>query len=178
DHPAVIRVRDCDFADGQQTRPYLVVDYFDGATLADYVKQHGPLQVNELLSLARLLAEGLHAAHARGILHRDVKPANLLVRLERAASAPRWRAKLIDFGLALKPELLRTSLAESIRGGGSVSRLACQVAGTLDYAAPEQLGRLPGVAVGPAADVYGFGRTCCFALFQTPQPLRKHWSAV
>src|SRR5260221_13782842 len=40
------------------------------------------------------------------------------------------------------------------------------------------MGRLPGAAVGPAADVYGFAKTCCFALFQTPQPLRKHWKSV
>src|SRR5262249_54535138 len=69
DHPAVIRVRDCDFADiGGSARPYLVMDYFDGPTLADFVKQHGPLWMSELLPLARLLAEGLLAAHEHGIL--------------------------------------------------------------------------------------------------------------
>src|SRR5262249_28102813 len=81
EQPAVVRVRDCDYADGPGgPRPYLVMDYFDGPTLADHIRQHGPLPVRELLSLARVLAEGLHAAHRRGILHRDVKPANLLVR--------------------------------------------------------------------------------------------------
>src|SRR5262249_34834355 len=148
-------------------------DYFDGPTLEDFVRVHGPIRVTEFLPAARLLAEGLHAAHGRGILHRDVKPANLLVKRD----GDLWRVKLIDFGLALKPELLRVSLAATA-GGRTASALAAQVAGTLDYAAPEQLGRLPGVAVGPAADVFGFARTCCYALFGTPQPLRKHWAAL
>src|SRR5262249_55950117 len=98
DHPAIIRLRDCDFADSARTRPFLVMDYFDGPTLAGHVEQHGPLAPDDLLELAQMVAEALHAAHARGILHRDVKPANLLVRRE-----PSWRVKLIDFGLALKP---------------------------------------------------------------------------
>jgi DNA polymerase len=52
------------------------------------------------------------------------------------------------------------------------------IAGTLDYAAPEQMGKLPGVAVRPASDVFGFARTCCYALFQTPQPLMRHWRSL
>jgi serine/threonine protein kinase len=182
DHPAIIRVRDCDFADAEGRRPYLVMDYFDGPTLTEHVRGHGPLAPEELRPLARLLAEGLLAAHERGILHRDIKPANLLVRREgepgaSATGGTRWRAKLIDFGLALRPEVLRSTLAATAAGRTS-SRLAAQVAGTMEYAPPEQLGRLPGVAVGPYSDVYAFAKTCCFALFQTTQPLRKHWNAV
>jgi tetratricopeptide (TPR) repeat protein len=183
DHPAIIRLRDCDYADAEQRRPYLVMDYFDGPTLAQHVRQHGPLAPDDLRALARLLAEGLLAAHERGILHRDIKPANLLVRREGepGPSGPggsvRWRARLIDFGLALRPDVLRSTLAAT-SAGRSAPRLAAQVAGTLDYAAPEQLGRMPGVAVGPRSDVYAFGKTCCFALFQTTQPLRKHWGSV
>src|SRR5262249_11470759 len=45
-------------------------------------------------------------------------------------------------------------------------------------AAPEQMGKLPGVSVRPASDVYGFARTCCYALFQTPQPLLRHWRSI
>jgi serine/threonine protein kinase len=48
----------------------------------------------------------------------------------------------------------------------------------LDYAAPEQMGKLPGVSVGPTSDIYGFGKTCCFALFKTTQPLLKHWKSL
>src|SRR5207249_11069344 len=52
------------------------------------------------------------------------------------------------------------------------------VAGTLEYAAPEQLGRLSGVRVGPAADVYGFARSLCFALFETAEPTFQDWKKI
>src|SRR5207248_272548 len=100
EHPAVIRVRDCDYADAAQKRPYLVMDFFDGPTLAAYLQEHGKLPADELCALAGQIAEALAAAHARGILHRDVKPANVLVRREGQG----WRVKLIDFGLAQKQQ--------------------------------------------------------------------------
>jgi WD40 repeat protein len=164
DHPAVIRLRDCDYADQAQKRPYLVMDYFDGPTLAGYLQEHGNLTVDAWQALAVPVAEALAAAHARGIFHRDVKPANLLVRRESGG----WRVKLIDFGLAMKQRPATTATAAR-------SQTTYSAGGTAEYAAPEQLGRLPGVPVGPCTDVYGFGKTCCQALFGTTQPLRKHW---
>jgi len=167
EHPAIIRLRDCDFADAAQEHPYLVMDYFEGQTLAEHIQQHGALAADELQALAGPVAEALHAAHSRGILHRDVKPANLLVRRDHSG----WRVKLIDFGLALKQDVLLSRVSEQTAIGASV-------AGTLDYAAPEQMGKLPGAKIGPRSDIYGFGKTCCFALFQTVQPLRKHWRGL
>jgi serine/threonine protein kinase len=173
EHPAIIRLRDCDFGDpAGKARPYLVMDYFDGTTLEQYVRQHGPLPAEEWLAVARPVADGLQAAHAKGILHRDVKPANLLVRRDGAG----WRVKLIDFGLALR----RDSLAGTVSTPAGQDRtiLGHSIAGTLAYAAPEQMGRLPGVAVGPASDVYGFARTSCFALFQATHLGRRHWKSL
>jgi serine/threonine protein kinase len=172
EHPAIIRLRDCDFADADSKRPYLVMDYFEGLTLAEQVEKHGPLPPEQVLALARPVAEALQAAHARGILHRDVKPANLLVRQD----GPGWRVKLIDFGLALKQSVLTGTAANTAARLRTVTGYS--VGGTLDYAAPEQMGRLPGVAVGPHTDVYGFGKTCCYALFKTANPLRKHWREI
>src|SRR5207249_4248612 len=84
DHPAIIRIQDCGFASAaDESRPYLVMDYFEGQTLEDFAREK-PLAVEDLLAVARQMAEGLQAAHARSILHRDVKPANLLVRKEPA----------------------------------------------------------------------------------------------
>jgi hypothetical protein len=165
DHPAIIRVRDCDYADQAQKRPYLVMDFFDGPTLAAYLKEHGTLSPDDLRAVAGPVAEALAAAHARGILHRDVKPANILVRKDAAG----WRVKLIDFGLAQKQRGDRAA---------SASATTYSPGGTAEYAAPEQLGKLPGVPVGSASDVYGFAKTCCFALFGTVQPLRKHWHEI
>src|SRR5262249_29062742 len=128
DHAAIIRLQDCGFGspDGE-SRPYLVVDYFEGKTLEDAAREK-PLAVEDAVSVARLVAAGLQAAHAKGILHRDVKPANLLVRSPHPPGPPLpqrgeggasnlpsppggrgaggeggpWQAKLIDFGLALR----------------------------------------------------------------------------
>jgi len=172
DHPAIIRVTDCDFADeANERRPYLVMDYFDGRTLDD-VAGDRPLSVDDLRPIAALMARGLHAAHTQKILHRDVKPANVLVRPPQGRGEV-WQVKLIDFGLAL-----RQSGRDTLRMSGTNTLLGTSIAGTLDYAAPEQMGRLPGVTPGPTADVYGWARTCCFALFQTPQPLLRHWRAL
>jgi serine/threonine protein kinase/HEAT repeat protein len=216
EHPAIIRVRDCDYADAGRTRPYLVMDYFAGQTLGEHVRQNGPLPPGAAVPLLRLVAEGLQRAHEHGILHRDVKPDNLLVRasspltsgkatpltpnpcsppaeegegrksppLSASGRGPgggvlgqggvKWDAKLIDFGLALRARAgkstMRASLERTLEGSS--------IAGTIEYAAPEQMGKLPGVAVGPYSDVYGFGKTACFALFGTSQPTFQHWQQL
>src|SRR5262249_50351825 len=118
DHPAIIRLRDCRFADAARKRPYLVMDYFESTSLADHVTRHGPLAPDELLMVARSVAEALQAAHDQGILHRDVKPDNILVSggvsgegTNRTRHHPpltahhSLRVKLIDFGLAVKQEV-------------------------------------------------------------------------
>jgi tetratricopeptide (TPR) repeat protein/tRNA A-37 threonylcarbamoyl transferase component Bud32 len=180
DHPAVIRLRYCDHADAARQRPFLVTDAFDGVTLEEHLRRHGPLTEADVVELARQMAEGLRAAHRKGVLHRDVKPVNLLVRRQppESGAAPggaRWEVKLIDFGLALRPGALGEAPAGEAR---ERTLLARSIAGTLDYAAPEQLGKLPGVTVGPPADVYGFARTCCCALFGTPHPTWQDWRRV
>ena len=169
-HPAIIGVRDCEYAEPtHKGRPYLVMDYFSGGTLQQFVEQRGPLNPEQLLAVAVPVAEGMRAAHAQGVLHRDLKPANILVRKEGNL----WKVRIIDFGLALRQETVETSKARS--GATHKSVLDSSVAGTLDYAPPEQMGKLPGVQPGPYSDIYAFARTCCYAVFQTPHPTWKHW---
>ena len=147
------------------------MDYFEGQTLEEYVRNQGTLPVDDLLAVARETAEALQVAHAKGILHRDLKPANLLVRKDRKG----WQVRLIDFGLALKQSVIKDAAST---GKVDQTGTGSSIAGTLDYAAPEQLGKLRGVPVRPYSDVYGFARTCCFALFQTPQPRKQHWESL
>ncbi len=74
--------------------PYLVMEYIAGVTLEDRIKKGGPLDLREILRIGRQVASGLAAAHAQGLIHRDVKPANIL--LENGVQ----RVKITDFGLA------------------------------------------------------------------------------
>ncbi|HVS40578.1 MAG TPA: bifunctional serine/threonine-protein kinase/formylglycine-generating enzyme family protein [Gemmataceae bacterium] len=172
-HPAIIGVRDCEYANpADKARPYLVMDYFPGGTLQQFVEERGPLGLEQLLALAVQVAEGMKAAHAQGVLHRDLKPANLLVRKE----GDLWRAKIIDFGLALRQQTLETSRVRT--GATQKSMLDSSVAGTLDYAPPEQLGKVPGVLPGPYSDAYAFARTCCYAMFTATEPRRKQWDSL
>src|SRR5439155_2134154 len=78
------------------------------------------------------------------------------------------RVKLIDFGLAIKEEVEQATARTP--GMRSPTPHEYGFAGTIDYASPEQMGRLPGVSIGTYSDVYGFGKTCYFALLGTPEP--------
>ncbi len=169
-HPNIIGIHDCEYADpGHRARPYLVMDYFPGLTLDQQVELHGPLKLPDFLAVAKPVAEALWAAHRRNVLHRDIKPANLLVRKEGSA----WQVRVIDFGLAVRPSVLSSASTSSNRQGRTLA--STSIAGTIDYAAPEQLGKLPGVQAGPAADVYGFAKTACFALLRTTEPTLEDW---
>ena len=173
DHPSIIRIQDCGYVDpARKGRPFLVMDFFAGQNLEEYVQDNGPLSVDDLMGMSRLVAQGMKAAHARHIWHRDIKPANLLVVQDEEG----WQVKIIDFGLAMRHSLKgRSSGGRSSAGKSLVGH---SIAGTIEYASPEQMGRLPGVEIGPYSDIYGFGKTCSFALFQTTQPLLKHWQSI
>ncbi|MEZ6189565.1 MAG: serine/threonine-protein kinase, partial [Planctomycetota bacterium] len=142
DHPHVIPVR----AWGEDRgKPYLVMDLIQGQTLEDRIAEQGPLPPTRAAELGLALAQALECAHGQGILHRDVKPSNVLLRLDGVPV-------LTDFGLAKEVALDATQL--SVEGG---------FMGTLGYVAPEQaMGR--SAEIGPATDVYGLGATLYHAL--------------
>src|SRR5205085_5275575 len=140
-------------------RPYIVMDYFSGQSLAAFLAQHGALLPQDLRYIAFHIAHAMKAAHDNGILHRDVKPDNVLVR----KAGDKWQVKIIDFGLALRRQTIKTG------GAARASILANTVAGTMKYAPPEQKGELPGVKQDRYSDLYAFGKLCCEALFQTTE---------
>ncbi|MFO0877452.1 MAG: protein kinase [Gemmataceae bacterium] len=171
-HPAIIGVRDCDYADSTRAaRPYIVMDYFAGNSLGQQVRDQGPLTAEELLSVARQIAAGMQQAHRQHVLHRDLKPDNVLI----SKAQGQWQARIIDFGLALRRQTIETSMAVGSTGN---TILGESVAGTLKYAPPEQMGELRGVKVGAYSDVYAFGKTCCFALFRTTEPRRRQLATL
>jgi serine/threonine-protein kinase len=133
-HPNVVQVYDAGIEDGLV---YLVMEYVDGVDLATLLSGVGALGPELALLIGHDLALGLARVHEAGLVHRDVKPGNVLV-------TPDGRAKLADLGIAR-----RTT-------GTDAARLteAGTVMGTIDYLAPEQV---EDVDVGPTADVYAVG---------------------
>jgi serine/threonine-protein kinase len=127
-HPNVVAVFDAGEADGG--RPYIVMEYVDGTTL----EGRGPLPPAEAVALAVQACHGLAHAHAAGLVHRDVKPHNLLLRTDGTL-------KVADFGIA------RAAEATALTQIGSIL-------GTAAYLAPEQAA---GEEVTAAADVYSLG---------------------
>src|SRR5262249_28591770 len=148
EHPAIIGVLECNYADlAAMARPYIVMEYFPGATLAAHVKGHGPLAPADLLPIARQIAAGMLEAHRHDLLHRDLKPDNVLLRRQDG----RWEVKVIDFGLALQQRAVEAGAA---RASVEPTVLGDTLTGTFKYAPPEQLGELDGVKPGPYSDVY------------------------
>jgi serine/threonine protein kinase len=131
DHPAVVPVYDAREVDGELIVAMRLVE---GGDLRRAIDREGPLQPARAIALLGQVADALDAAHAAGIVHRDVKPHNILVEGDRAY--------LSDFGLA-------KALGES-----GTRQSAASVVGTAEYMSPEQW---RGGAVGPAADVYSLG---------------------
>ncbi len=130
-HPHVVGVIDAG-EDGQVG--YIVLEYVEGETLKDRIRRHGRLPVPEAIAYAIEIARALGAAHARGIVHRDVKPQNVLIDEEGSA-------KVTDFGIA------RTLDQEGLTQVG-------RVLGTTDYVSPEQA---LGHAVTGQSDLYSLG---------------------
>jgi serine/threonine-protein kinase len=138
-HPHCVSIIDFGF-EGQ---PYLVMDLVAGATLRELIDD-GPLAVEDAIALTRQLLAGLAHAHAEGIVHRDVKPANVMVTDEIGTGR---HARILDFGLARLRE-------HGTHGSASAITQQSIVVGTPSYMAPEQT---LGSAVDARTDVYAVG---------------------
>ncbi len=137
-HPNVVAVHEADEHEGVL---FFVMDLIPGTDLREVIRQSGPIEPRRATSLLRQVASALDAAHDRGLVHRDVKPANILI----AAGDGGERAYLTDFGLAKRfdRDLSITSLTKTN-----------VVVGTVDYMAPE---RISGQRTDARADVYSLG---------------------
>jgi eukaryotic-like serine/threonine-protein kinase len=149
-HPGVAGVYDYGELGGQ---PFIVMELVEGETLAERIAARGRLPWPEAFAVAEQVARALAAAHAHGLVHRDVKPANILLGAD-------GRAKVTDFGIA------KAAQAATLTGTG-------MVLGSASYVAPEQA---QGGDVGPAADQYSLG--CVLFEAVTGEPPYRGASAV
>jgi serine/threonine protein kinase/Tol biopolymer transport system component len=143
-HPNIAAIHGLE---GFESTGFLVLELVEGPTLADRIKA-GPIPVEESLKLALQIAEGLEAAHEKGVIHRDLKPSNIKV-------TPEGKVKILDFGLAKayagEPE------EPSLSASPTLSNLATQqgvILGTAAYMSPEQA---RGKNVDRRADIWAFG---------------------
>lgn len=156
DHPNIVRAYDVDHEkDGEFEIHFLVMEYVEGKSLLDMVAERGPLGPVEAAQYIRQAALGLHHAHGAGIIHRDIKPGNLLVDTTGTV-------KLLDMGLA------------RFFGGDDAQSLTIQhdekVLGTADYLAPEQA--VDSHKVDRRVDIYSLGCTLFF-LFTAQPPFNE-----
>jgi serine/threonine protein kinase len=130
-HPNVVQIYDAGEDDGT---PYIVMEYVDGRSLSDELEQEGQLDPDRVVDLGVQVCAGLEHAHAAGLVHRDVKPGNLLL-------GKGGTVKIADFGIARAAETTRLTQMGSVLG-------------TAAYLSPEQA---LGEEVTAAADIYSFG---------------------
>ncbi|MFJ9074418.1 serine/threonine-protein kinase [Streptomyces sp. NPDC102278] len=145
-HPAVVTVHDVLEHDD---RPWIVMEYIDGPSLAEAAKAAGRIEPREAARIGLHVLGALRAAHAVGVLHRDVKPGNVLL-------AKDGRVLLTDFGIA------------AIEGDSSITRTG-ELVGSIDYLAPE---RVTGGAPDPSSDLWSLGATLYTAV-EARSPFRR-----
>ena len=133
-HPNVVQVFDSG-QDPATERHYIVMEYVDGPSAADMLRERKELDIDETVRLVRDACHGLDYAHRAGVVHRDVKPGNLLFAEEMGTT------KLADFGIAKAAEQTRITQVGSVLG-------------TAAYLSPEQA---RGEEAGPASDIYSLG---------------------
>ena len=154
-HPLVLPLHDSGEADGL---PFFVMPYIEGESLAEYLKQGGGAELGDALRILRDIAEALSAAHDQGVLHRDVKPANVLVSGGHAV--------VTDFGIA--KAFQEASPDTALTEAGSYM-------GTATYVSPEQLSGDP---IDHRADIYSFGILAYELLCGEPPFRRKGAKAL
>jgi serine/threonine protein kinase len=157
DHPNIVRAYDADEAGGTH---FLVMEFVEGTDLARYVQQRGPLPVASACHFIRQAAQGLQHAHEKGMVHRDVKPHNLMLTRSPRASEAEARGegdgaqvKVMDFGLA------RLACEQASTAGLTGDNM---LMGTADYIAPEQAQDAHRADI--RSDIYSLGCSLCHLL--------------
>jgi tetratricopeptide (TPR) repeat protein len=146
-HPNAVRVEDIDQAD--DGRPFMVMEFIEGESLKDVIQHQAPLPVPRACRIAKQVAAALDAAHRLGMIHRDIKPGNILLS-RPATGAGEELAKVLDFGIAKMRE------AHLAAGAATLTRTGTSI-GTPAYMSPEQAMGKTGEGLDGRADLYSLG---------------------
>lgn len=155
--PSTVRV--FDYGVGDDGVPYLVMEHFRGCTLADEVEKGGPMTPKAVAKIVRDVATALTRAHEAGVIHRDVKPANVFLA-ESDTAGGEFVTKLIDFGVA-KVIMGELPPAEAPSSGGRPVTMAGMMLGTPHFMSPEYLET---AEPDTNLDVWGLAATAYYAL--------------
>ena len=141
EHPYICNIKEVNRT--EEGRDFIVMEYVEGSTLKDRLREDGPLPMEEALRMAREVGDALEMAHAKGLVHRDLKPSNIML-------TPQGHAKVMDFGLAKRVmgrDGTEQELTAAVTRDGSSP-------GTPAYMSPEQL---RADAVDQRSDLFSLG---------------------
>jgi formylglycine-generating enzyme required for sulfatase activity/serine/threonine protein kinase len=197
DSPYLVSVKDCGYADPGEMRddriirarraPYLVMEYFPAPTLDLWIQSSGRFLLEKGLRVAWALSQGMRYAHDADILHRDLKPMNILYReglpgdvkmgdtTAIIAKTLGFNVKIMNFGLAL-PRPVAIEIAHKVNTTAQKTIIAEGIAGTWNYAAPEQKGEEIDNVVWPVdkySDIFAYGRILKLIFFGRLAPHPK-----
>jgi serine/threonine protein kinase len=160
DHPNIVHAYDAGSAGATH---YLAMEFVEGSDLGRLIKQSGPMPVEQACAYIRQAALGLQHAHERSLVHRDIKPHNLIMSVRDGL------IKVADLGLARLPRAVGedvTAMLSGVKGSGTLTPENAMLMGTADYLAPEQA--LDFHKADIRADIYSLG--CTFYYLLTGQP--------
>jgi serine/threonine protein kinase len=140
-HPGVVAIND--FGIDELDRPYMVMEYVEGVTLQEVLREHGLLNMRESFPIFIEILEALAVAHARGVIHRDIKPSNVMLAMTTEGGI---HLKLLDFGIAKVLDVDDNTLQDFTRTGEAL--------GTPLYMSPEQI---QSNQIDFRSDLYSFG---------------------
>ncbi|NBO37676.1 hypothetical protein EBU99_03735 [bacterium] len=170
-HPGTVTVYELGETEG---RAYIVMEYVDGPNLREYVRSRGGrLPLSEILGILIQAAEALEYVHGHNIVHRDIKPQNILVATAKEGAESKIHVKIVDFGVA--------RLNDPVKQNVEAGRLRSEVVGTFSYMAPESTG-LVSWGIDARADIYSLGIVAYelisgrtpFSEFKNDELLRAH----
>ena len=174
-HPNIVTAFDAEQAGDQH---FLVMEFVDGTDLASVIKQRGPLPVSEACDCIRQAALGLQHAHEKGMVHRDIKPHNLML-------SPNGQVRILDFGLAgfAAESAIIEAKSDEVESGACMVPMHLtsigSVMGTPDFIAPEQAKDAHSADI--RADIYSLGCTLHYLLDVQPDAgflRRRKWRGV